>query len=153
MSISVETRSPKQTRAVGRCLARVLRAGDVIGLEGDLGTGKTVLVQGLAAGLGVTARVHSPTFVLHHRYPGRVPLEHYDLYRLGDLDWHDAGLDEPAPGSITVIEWAERGAPLRDWTTVRIHLQSVGGQVRRLTCLKGAERVEECFTSDADPGH
>jgi tRNA threonylcarbamoyladenosine biosynthesis protein TsaE len=153
MSTSVETHSPEETQAIGRCLARVLRPGDVIGLEGDLGAGKTVLVQGLAAGLGVTVRVHSPTFVLHHRYPGPVPLEHYDLYRLGALDWHDAGLDEPAPGSITVIEWAERGAPLRDWTTVRIHLQSVNEQVRRLTCLKGGERVEECFRANADPGH
>ena len=153
MNISVETRSPAETQALGRCLARVLRAGDIVGLEGDLGTGKTVLVQGLAAGLGVTGRVHSPTFVLHHRYPGPVPLEHYDLYRLGKSDWRDAGLDDPAPGSITVIEWADRGAALRDWATVRIQLQSVSEQVRRLTCLKGAERVGECFRSNADPGH
>lgn len=145
MSISIETHSPAETQALGRCLARVLRAGDIIGLEGDLGSGKTILVQGLAAGLGVTARVHSPTFVLHHRYPGPVPLEHYDLYRLGALDWIDAGLDEPAPGSITVIEWAERATPLQDWATVRIRLESRGAEVRRLTCVKGADRVGECF--------
>jgi tRNA threonylcarbamoyladenosine biosynthesis protein TsaE len=150
MSISVETHSPEETHALGQCLARVLRPGDIVGLEGELGTGKTVLVQGLAKGLAVTARVHSPTFVLHHRYPGPVPLDHYDLYRLGDLDWPDAGLDEPMPGSITVIEWAERAAPLRDWTTIRIRLESVGAEVRRLTCLKGADRVGECF---AHPGH
>lgn len=145
MSISVDTRSPAQTRAVGRCLGRILRAGDVVGLEGDLGSGKTVLVQGLAEGLGISGRVHSPTFVLHHRYPGHTPLEHYDLYRLGERDWIDAGLDEPMPGSIAVIEWAERAAPVRGWTTIRIRLESVGAQVRRLTCLKGADRVGECF--------
>jgi len=150
MSISVESHSPEKTRAIGRCLARVLRAGDIVGLEGDLGSGKTVLVQGLAAGLGVTARVHSPTFVLHHRYPGPVPLEHYDLYRLGELDWPDAGLDEPMPGSITVIEWAERAAPMRDWTTIRIRLESVSERVRKLTCLKGAQRVGECFARPGD---
>lgn len=145
MNISIETHSAEETQAVGRCLARALRPGDVIGLEGDLGTGKTVLVQGLADGLGVTARVHSPTFVLHHRYPGRIALEHYDLYRLGALDWQDTGLDEPAPGSVTVIEWAERATPLQDWATVRIRLESRGEHVRRLTCLKGAERIGECF--------
>lgn len=147
MSISVETRSPEETRALGRCVGRRLRAGDVVGLEGELGAGKTVLVQGLADGLGVTRRVHSPTFVLHHRYPGVIPLEHFDLYRLGDLDWADAGLDEPMPGSITVIEWAERAAPLRDWTTIRIRLESVGESVRKLTCLRGDERIGECFAS------
>lgn len=145
MNISVETHSPEETRAVGRCLAGALAAGDILALEGELGTGKTVLAQGLGDGLGVTARVHSPTFVLHHRYPGPVPLEHFDLYRLGEMDWMDAGLDEPVPGSITVIEWAERATPLLDWATVRIRLESVADQVRRLTCLKGAERVGECF--------
>jgi tRNA threonylcarbamoyladenosine biosynthesis protein TsaE len=150
MSTSVETRSPEETRAIGRCLARVLHPGDVVGLEGDLGTGKTVLVQGLADGLGVTARVHSPTFVLHHRYPGPIPLEHYDLYRLGALEWRDTGLDEPAPGSITVIEWAERATPLQDWATITIRLEYLADEVRRLTCLKGSDRVKECF---ARPRH
>lgn len=145
MSISVETHSPEETQAIARCLARVLRPGDVIGLQGDLGTGKTVLVQGLADGLGVTARVHSPTFVLHHRYAGRIPLEHYDLYRLGDLEWRDTGLEEPAPESVTVIEWAERATPLQDWATITIRLESAAEQVRRLTCLKGGDRVRECF--------
>lgn len=150
MSISVETRSPEETRALGRCLGRILQPGDVVGLEGGLGTGKTVLVHGMAEGLGVTGQVHSPTYVLHHRYPGRIPLEHFDLFRLGGVDWVDAGLDEPMPGSITVIEWAERAAPLRAWTTIRIRLESVGKTARKLTCLKGAERIGECF---AHPGH
>ena len=153
MNISAETHSPDETRAIGRCLGRLLRPGDVLGLEGDLGTGKTVLVQGLAEGLGVSGRVHSPTFVLHHRYPGPIPLEHFDLYRLGGIDWVDAGLDEPMPGSITVIEWAERAAPLCDWTTIRIRLESTGAQQRMLTCIKGSERVKPCFRTNADPGH
>jgi len=147
MNISVETRTPEQTRALGRCIGRQLRAGDVVGLEGELGAGKTVLVQGLADGLGVAGRVRSPTFVLHHRYPGPLPLEHFDLFRLGDRDWADAGLDEPMPGSITVIEWAERAAPLREWTTIRIRLEPLGKTVRKLTCLQGADRVGACFAS------
>jgi len=92
----VATASAEETRALGARLGRVLEPGDVIALEGDLGSGKTELVKGIAEGLGVTGNVHSPTFVLHHRYAGRIPLEHYDLYRLAGSSWIDPGLDEPA---------------------------------------------------------
>ena len=76
MSTSVRTESVEETRALGRRLGATLAAGDVIGLEGDLGTGKTELVKGIAEALGVTTVVHSPTFVLHHQYQGRLPVEH-----------------------------------------------------------------------------
>jgi tRNA threonylcarbamoyladenosine biosynthesis protein TsaE len=117
----------------------------VVALEGELGSGKTVLVQGIAEGLGVTGQVHSPTFVLHHRYSGQLVLDHFDLYRLDSLSWVDAGLDEPAPTAVTVVEWSERAAPLQEWATVRISLEPDGEAGRVLTCLKGSAAVVDCF--------
>ena len=144
-SISVETESVEETHALGRRLGNVLEPGDLVALEGDLGTGKTVLVQGIAEALGVTGTVHSPTFVLHHRYQGRTPLDHYDLYRLQGLQWADAGLDEPTPDSVTVVEWSDRAGLLEDWSTVRIRLEMIAESERRLTFLKGPDRVRVVF--------
>ena len=80
----------EETHELGRRLGWVLEAGDVVALEGDLGTGKTELVKGVAEGLGVTSAVHSPTFVLHHRYQGRLPVEQ----RVGACD---RALSDQAP--------------------------------------------------------
>ena len=145
MNTFAETGSVEQTRALGYRLGEVVQAGDVIALEGDLGTGKTELVKGLAEGLGVSGSVHSPTFVLHHRYAGRLPLEHYDLYRLDGLAWVDTGLDEPAPDAVTVIEWPERAAVLETWATTLIRLSSRGEHRRRFTLVRGPDRVRALF--------
>jgi tRNA threonylcarbamoyladenosine biosynthesis protein TsaE len=126
-------------------LGQVVEAGDVIALEGELGTGKTELVKGIAEALGVTSGVHSPTFVLHHRYRGRLPIEHYDLYRLEGMAWVDTGLDEPAPDAVTVIEWPERAAVLDDWATTRIHLTVQGPTRRQLTFVRGPQRIRAVF--------
>src|SRR6266566_1045004 len=111
MNTFVETTSVGETHELGRRLAQVLEPGDVIALEGELGTGKTELVKGIAEALGVTSGVHSPTFVLHHHYQGRVPIEHYDLYRLDGMAWVDTLLDDPSPDAVTVIEWPDRPRP------------------------------------------
>lgn len=145
MSTFVETASVDETREFGHRLAQVVEPGDVIALEGDLGTGKTELVKGLAEGLGIMASVHSPTFVLHHRYRGRLPIEHYDLYRLEGLAWVDTGLDEPAPDAVTVIEWPERAAVLDTWASTLIRLSSQGEYHRRFTLVRGPERVRAIF--------
>jgi tRNA threonylcarbamoyladenosine biosynthesis protein TsaE len=142
----VDTASAEETRDLGRRLGEVLEAGDVIALEGDLGTGKTELVKGIAEALGVTSGVHSPTFVLHHRYQGRLLIEHYDLYRLEGIAWVDTGLDEPAPDAVTVIEWPDRADVLDDWATIRIRLISKAQTRRRLTLLRGPTRIETAFT-------
>jgi len=136
----------EETRELGRRLGQVLEAGDVIALEGELGTGKTELVKGIAQGLGVTNGVHSPTFVLHHRYQGRLPIEHYDLYRLEGMAWVDSGLDEPAPDAVTVIEWPDRANVLDDWATIRIQLTSTAETRRRLTLVRAPDRIREVFT-------
>src|SRR5438876_11336113 len=112
MTTSVNTASVDETREVGRRLGLVVEPGDVIALEGELGTGKTELVKGIAEALGVSSGVHSPTFVLHHRYRGRLPIEHYDLYRLEGLACVDTRLDEPAPGVVPLVEWPVLAAGL-----------------------------------------
>ena len=104
--------SPEETEALGEAWGRAAVSGLVIGLTGDLGAGKTQLVKGLARGLGVTARVHSPTFTLVNQYPGgRLPLFHLDLYRLETpAQIIAAGLEEylEKPDGVAVVEWAEK---------------------------------------------
>ncbi len=150
ISTFVETRSPDETRAFGVRLAAALEPGDVIALDGELGSGKTELVKGLAEGLGVTAPVHSPTFVLHHHYPGHIPVDHYDLYRLAGASWLDVGLDEPASDSIAVIEWPARAEPLEEWATIQIDLAVIGDSERRLALRRGPDRVRRVFDAPGD---
>src|SRR5947209_10246377 len=103
--------SPQETEALGESWGQGARSGLVLGLSGDLGAGKTQLVKGLARGLGITQRVHSPTFALVNIYTGgRLTLFHLDLYRLETREQIlAAGLEEYlASDGVTVIEWAER---------------------------------------------
>lgn len=103
--------SPAETEALGERWGRAAQSGLVLALSGDLGAGKTQFVKGLARGLGVTARVHSPTFTLVNEYGGgRLKLFHLDLYRLETpAQILSAGIEEfLAPAGVAVIEWAER---------------------------------------------
>lgn len=150
ISTFVDTASAEETRALGARLGVVLEPGDVIALDGDLGSGKTELVRGIAEGLGVTGTVHSPTFVLHHRYAGRIPLEHYDLYRLAGSSWIDTGLDEPAEDAVAVIEWPARAAALEEWATIQIDLATLGDSERRLTLRRAPDRVRRVFDAAGD---
>src|SRR3954454_7881772 len=98
-----------QMRALGERLAGLLRAGDLVVLTGEIGAGKTTLVQGIGAGLGVRAPIVSPTFVISrvHR-DGRVPLVHVVAYRLGsDVEVDDLDLDADLESAVTVVEWGE----------------------------------------------
>jgi tRNA threonylcarbamoyladenosine biosynthesis protein TsaE len=105
------THSESETVAAGRDFARRLAAGAVVLLSGDLGSGKTAFVRGLAEGLGIDpADVSSPTFTLIQEYRGgRLPLFHVDLYRLKTIEVDDLGLDElTLGGGVTAIEWPDR---------------------------------------------
>ena len=98
------------TKAFGRRLAGLLRAGDLVLLTGPLGAGKTALVQGIGAGLGVAGAITSPTFVIARLHRGPVPLVHADAYRLGDrpdprAEIDDLDLDASAEDAVTVVEW------------------------------------------------
>ena len=111
-TFDIITHSPEQTRAFGRQLGEALTRGIILSLEGDLGCGKTVFVQGLARGLSVPEAVYvtSPSYALVHEYPGRIPLFHVDLYRITDPDGiNDLGLfDVLEENNVVAIEWGER---------------------------------------------
>ena len=134
------SRSPEQTRRLGMRLGALLQQGDLVCLSGDLGAGKTQLVKGLARGLGIERRVHSPTFALVNVYEGgRLMLCHLDLYRLETQEQiFSAGLEEfLEPSGVAVIEWAERWfggnyepAPLPRFRRVRI--EATGETERRI---------------------
>ncbi|MDQ1740765.1 MAG: tRNA threonylcarbamoyladenosine biosynthesis protein TsaE [Pseudonocardiales bacterium] len=103
----VSAPTPADTQAFGRRLASLLRPGDLLVLTGPLGAGKTALTQGIGAGLGVSGRVVSPTFVIARVHAGgRIPLVHVDAYRLGSLaEVDDLDLDVDLADSVTVVEW------------------------------------------------
>jgi tRNA threonylcarbamoyladenosine biosynthesis protein TsaE len=112
MPLQVVSQSTGDTQTLGEQLGHVLDPGDIVCLYGELGSGKTVLSKGIAKGLGVTDKraVRSPSFVLMHRYQGRVPVYHIDLYRLdGPADLADIGVREFLGGDgVAVIEWADK---------------------------------------------
>jgi tRNA threonylcarbamoyladenosine biosynthesis protein TsaE len=109
--LEILTDSREKTHAVGRAMAGFLEAGDVVALTGGLGSGKTVFAQGICAGLDVEDFVTSPTFTLIQEYKGRMPVHHFDFYRL-ETSAEIADLDLPGyfqAGGVCLIEWAERG--------------------------------------------
>jgi tRNA threonylcarbamoyladenosine biosynthesis protein TsaE len=108
--LDVVSHSLAQTQRLGARLGELLRGGDLLLLDGDLGTGKTSLTQGIAEGLGVRAVVSSPTFTLLKEYEGRLPLYHFDLYRLEDMtEMVDLGFEEYFEGNgVCVVEWANK---------------------------------------------
>ena len=105
----METRSPEETFALGKKIGEMARPGEIYTLTGDLGVGKTVFTQGVAAGLGITEPVSSPTFTIIQEYDsGRLPFYHFDVYRIGDIEEMDEiGYDDYFFGQgICLIEWA-----------------------------------------------
>jgi len=118
MSIDKKTSSPEETKRFGKSLAKQLEVGSVVALIGPLGSGKTVLIQGICSGLGVEKAVTSPTFVIINEYPGRLHsspiwIYHFDLYRLENVEeFIKLGYEEYFYGKgITLIEWAEKVKP------------------------------------------
>ena len=127
------TYSPKETMEAAEKLAHLLKPGDVLLLEGDLGAGKTTFTKGLAKGLGITRNVNSPTFTIIKEYHGgRLPLFHMDVYRLDD-SFEDLGFDEYFEGNgVTVVEWAHLIQEQLPVQLLQINVDHEAEQIRRL---------------------
>jgi len=133
------TRSAEQTQEAGAALGRQLAAGDVLAFIGELGTGKTCMIQGICAALEVQDYVSSPTFILINEYAGRlrgavIPVYHFDLYRLaGPGELEDLGPDEYFYGQgICLVEWAERAGGLLPPRHREVRLDYLGPHERRI---------------------
>ncbi len=136
------THSPAETEALGARLADALDAGRVVAFTGDLGTGKTAFVSGMARALGVEDRVTSPTFTIVNEYEGgRLPLFHFDMYRLGDADelFHIGWEDYLARGGICAVEWSENVAEAIEPDAVRVSIVRGDGDSDRMITIEGVE--------------
>lgn len=136
LCLTVTTSSPEETMALGQELAKLLGPGDVVALFGSLGSGKTTLVKGMAQGLGVDPRaVRSASFLLLQEYRGRLPVFHFDAYRLeGPQDMFNLGCDELFWGEgISVIEWADRVEESLPEEYIKISLFIETPEKRRIT--------------------
>ena len=132
--------SPEETERIAAELAADLRPGDVVEVSGDLGAGKTTFVRGACRSLGVTVAVTSPTFAIGHRYPGRVPVAHLDLYRfetLGEADWAD--LEPYFDGAVAFVEWPEAGKGFLPEPRLRVLLRLAEGDRRLIAVQKSLE--------------
>ena len=143
--MTVITKSPEQTELLGKNLAELLRPGDVIAYYGDLGAGKTAFTRGLAAGLGIREAVTSPTYTIVNEYlSGRMPLFHFDMYRLSsseelfDIGWEDY----LARGGVCAVEWSENVADaLTDAISITIEKDPAQLDWRKIT-IEGGARFE-----------
>lgn len=129
--------SPEETIEFGRKLGLQLKGGEVIGISGQLGSGKTHLIKGIAAGAGAKdyRNVNSPTFVIVNEYAGRLDIYHIDAYRLNYIsEFEMLGFDDFCyPGSVVLIEWADKiEAALQDIDYIRIKLEHSGESKRRI---------------------
>ena len=145
MKWTCTTNSEEQTERLGRLLAAELAAGMVVGLVGPLSAGKTRLVKALASALGVDRdEVNSPTFVLIQEYPARIPLYHFDTYRLRDLEeFLELGAEELMAGEgVCLIEWADRVADVLPEETLWIEIHLVSPTAREWEFQSDAPETE-----------
>ncbi len=146
-SFSIALHSAKDTIRFGKNVGRLLKAGDVVALKGDLGAGKTTWVKGAAKGLTVSSRseVASPTFVVIHEYQGRERIFHLDWYRLKKVEGIDRDLAEEcfAGKAVTFVEWPERGKRLLPAQTLWLDFAHVSPHIRRINVRPGKKTRPE----------
>ena len=138
------TNSPEQTEQVGAALGKILKPGTVLAYEGDLGTGKTAFTRGLARGLGASDMVTSPTYTIVNEYlSGRLPLFHFDMYRLASSDdlWDIGWEDYLDRGGVCAVEWSENVADAME-DAIRIRIEKTGDESRRIT-IEGGESLAD----------
>ena len=134
-NLSVTTNSPEQTCSLGSLLGGLAGGDEIYLLTGNLGTGKTHLVQGIGFGLGVKEYASSPSFMIAREYHGRLTLYHLDLYRLDQVEEIvDLGIDQYFNSdSVCAIEWAEKGQGVLPAENLAVQLEDLGGDNRRIT--------------------
>ena len=148
----VTTHSPEETRALGAALAKALRPGDVLLLEGDMGAGKSELTRGIARGVGVQGPVTSPTFTILQVYDtGRLPLYHFDWYRLESAEeLFEMGMEEYLGGDgVAVVEWPSQAPEAIPASYLRVTLTPQGAEDQRLVEMVpvgGFRSLEEAST-------
>ena len=138
------TNSPEETEAIGAALAEALEPGAVIAYRGDLGAGKTAFTRGLARGLGYTDSVTSPTYTIVNEYlGGRLPLFHFDMYRLRSADdlWDIGWEDYLDRGGVCAVEWSENVADAMEGA-VLVTIEKTGEDSRRIT-IEGGENLAD----------
>lgn len=136
---AVTTETSEETAALAAELARALRPGDVVLLEGEMGAGKTTFVRAAAQALGIDVPITSPTFTLAHRYEGDPPVAHLDLHRLDSLEGEDPAFlaDYVGPDSVAFVEWPGAGEPeLAPQVTWRVTLAHAGGDRRTVSLAR-----------------
>ena len=136
--------SPEDTEDIGARLAEQLGPGAVVAFTGDLGAGKTAFTRGLARGLGIPDRVTSPTFTIVNEYEGgRLPLFHFDMYRLGSADeLFDIGWEDYlARGGVCAVEWSENIAEALEPGTVRVDIRRGASDSQRVITVTGVEEL------------
>lgn len=134
------TYSEQETERLGARLAERVVAGAVVAFTGDLGAGKTAFVRGMARGLGIPERVTSPTFTIVNEYEGgRLPLFHFDMYRLGSAEeLFDIGWDDYlARGGVCAVEWSENVAEALGPDGIRVDIRRGGGDSERVISITG----------------
>ena len=138
------TNSPAETEAVAERLGKVLTPGTVLAYQGDLGAGKTAFTRGLARGLGATEMVTSPTYTIVNEYlSGRMPLFHFDMYRLASSDdlWDIGWEDYLERGGVCAVEWSENVADALE-DAITICIEKLGEDTRRIT-IEGGEALAD----------
>ncbi len=140
-SVILHTRTPAETKRIGARLGRLLQAGDVLLLQGELGSGKTVFAQGLGQGLKVREPVKSSSYVLLNEYHGRLTMYHADLYRLNDpSEVAELALEETAAPGVLAVEWPERAWDELPPEHLLVQIDEEGARERRLTLTARGER-------------
>ena len=133
------TKSEAETICEGVKLGRSLVPGAVIALFGELGAGKTAFTRGLASGMGISANISSPTFTIVNEYPGRIPLFHFDMFRLnGESELFDVGWDDYLErNGVCAVEWSEKVPGAFPPETIFVRLDIMGDETRRLEITEG----------------
>ncbi len=138
------TNSPEETEAIGAALGKILQPGAVIAYLGDLGAGKTAFTRGLARGLGASDTVTSPTYTIVNEYlSGRIPLFHFDMYRLASSDdlWDIGWEDYLDRGGVCAVEWSENVADALE-NAITVNIEKIGEDSRKIT-IEGGPAIED----------